>query len=279
MTALASVGSNTGFRERLEQVAAAGSWDCPAGGELIAEFASRCGRRAGVIAAKGGVSLRNSLADDLTGRMWEHVDAKPDTYLAAGSPWGFFQRQLLWTADEVCTGQQWLTADPAGGTERSQLGRQAVPARYESAAVLAEMIGPDAGSAPVDHREAAVRDGLAGLIDGLVDAGMDRTRAVEAVGAAADLLMAHSSRHLAHTRAYADPTLTGLLPRDEIRALMNLIVGTRRGGAESSALGALITAAEHGQRMDLAQATSTAWRDVTVLAQGGPDQLTLPFAS
>lgn len=182
---------------------------------INAEVASRLGW---MISRRSSMD-RDQARDDLASRMWEILRTETDKICEAENPWGFASRILqrqIDRADEVVFQE---VSSFIGDEEEPVVGYD-----HGVTHVMLDDLLESYGSA---HHQLVHRLVEAGVPQGLAWTATRRMVEIAAGGAQRDWI----------TRARADGALLDMgLPPAVIGAWMSLIVGTRRGGVESSFL-------------------------------------------
>jgi hypothetical protein len=271
MSAAFDVGTDDGLRHALRRIDAAGSWEVPAGYELLSEMRRRAVRNAARVCSTTGAVPDRGLADDVLSAAWMVLRRNTAEVLNADRPWAYLmysaQRQVaaearaeqLLTSPSVVRGRarhllpqrvrrigaapaELLVAlrhEPSGGADRSVV-RQV--GHHEMRPLLDE---PEAPSEPVMDRE----PWFEAFIQRLVDHGADRAVTTSAVDRLSDLCTATPGGTW-EWQARRDPVLAGLgLSPDQCGALVALLAGSRKfrhDGREDSVLGATRTAFARG---------------------------------
>lgn len=182
---------------------------------IIAEVSSRLGW---MISRRTSMD-RAQARDDLVSRMWEVLRTNTDKICGAENPWGFASRILQRQIDH---------ADETVFQEVSSLiGDEETPVGEYEHGVTHVLIDDLLESYGSPHHQ---------LVHRLVESGVPQGLAWNATRRMVEIAAAASQRDWI-TRARADAALLDMgLPPQVIGAWMSLIVGTRRGGADSSFL-------------------------------------------
>lgn len=189
------------------------------------------------------------LADELVGWGWQLLHKKREHVIAADSPWGLVWCALVRRAQQEARGAELLTAPER--SRRALIAHAHTPGRagetwgvFDSAdASTTDPVGDQAAES-ADERSVDDWDrGLVALHAELVDHGASPVWATEVISAGLDVLTT-ARRSYVHYEAFRDERLARMLTRPQVRALMNLLIGSRRGGAADSAWYALRSAGE-----------------------------------
>ncbi|SDU17526.1 hypothetical protein [Jiangella alkaliphila] len=273
--ALTRIDASTdeGLKRALRKLHTAEDWNGPVGRAVIDQLRLRA--LAVVRASRASADLTVAhLVDGLISIGWEIATAQRADILAADRPWGLIVRALaraavqeVRSAELVTSGDGTRWAVAGGwhtarrlGMDGAQVTDRLVPARHDPTGDAVTESRPD---------DPAVRwdPGLIGLRDELVATGSPRALATELISAALDVLQLTRRRSHVHYTAYRDERLARLLATHQIRALVDLLIGTRRDGPAGSAWLALREAAQAGGPVSLADAHPQSLPRLAVLAQ------------
>lgn len=238
--------TDEGLRQALGMLAASGNWEGPLGRRVLEQMRLRAMVIAHRVCSDSHVSANgNDLADDIVGRAWEAFILRPQDILGSQRPW-----KVLATILAVAARGEYL-ADAFGTNARA--ARRYVSDSFRSPLrtdIERDFVHQSAG--PLVSGGWRWDVGLRALHDELVREGAPPRLAVEAINAALDILGESMRRSWIHTRAYRDERLTRMLSHDQIRALIDLLIGSRREGSEGSAWLALRDAAQDARPLRLA---------------------------
>jgi hypothetical protein len=261
-----------------------GSWDQPAGRQLLAEIRRRAARNAAHVASSAGVPISRGLVDDVLLAAWTVLHRHGCKVLAAEQPWAYLmssaQKQVL---DEVRAQQLLTNTASIRGRAREVLPSVVRPVGTTTSDVAAafrhESRGDDAGSnerqvvpqiGRHDHtplltppatstgneQPAGREPWFTAFVDLLVDHGADKTVTVAAVDRLADLFAATYVGWW-EWAARRHPILAQLgLSPDQCGALVALVAGSRKyrhNGKQDSLLAAVRAASESGHPVELSQ--------------------------
>jgi hypothetical protein len=274
--------SDDGLRRALRDVTDAGSWDVPAGRQLLRAIRDRAVRNAAHVAAATGVRCDRDLVGDVVTAAWLVLHRHTEQVLAADRPWAYLmhaaQQDVMSEAlaDRAVTSrtaasgrhrqQVWTTMVARVGTAAGQVAaalghghrdeglreggdRHGLPRRRGEAALVER---------PHERSELRERDSwYATFIDVLAGHGADASRTTAAVDHLADLFSVTSSKQW-ETAARQDPVLARLgLSPDQASALVALVAGSRRdreSGRPGGLLGTIRAAEKHGGPVTLSSA-------------------------
>ncbi|PSL08184.1 hypothetical protein CLV30_101151 [Haloactinopolyspora alba] len=242
------VRTDDGLRQALARMPQEGGWDGPLGRVVI----SALWDKASALVNRQRSDVRDAhRVPHLVGLGWEYL-AQHAAYVAgARSPWAVLHTVMRRQARAAELG------DELGVSERR--ARESTRTERRVEAHTATRLGVD--HPPTDHVGDPTQDPTAGaavpawtggwdaalreLRDQLVAAGAPAAATDDAISAVLDVLSTVRRSH-AHTEVYQSTRLDGL-DRDQRRALLELLIGTRRGGPASSAWLALRQAPERGE--------------------------------
>lgn len=263
---IADIRTDEGLREALILLPTLGGWNGPMGRLILAEVR----RRAATLAAKvqRTSDIRDlGLADDLVSFAWEVLSSRRDLMIGAGSPWGVVTTTLLRRARNETRATELLSGSRVARREVEKHASKTV-SRYGDWAEIEARVQQVSGLG--DAREAAHSDwdeGLKALHGELVAAGAPPRAARDAIEGALELLERGVRRSWVHHKAYRDGRLTTQMNRTQVRALMDLLIGSRRHGAAGSAWLALRQAAQDGRPARIAEAHPQSVRKVRALVE------------
>jgi hypothetical protein len=277
MTGSADLGADDGLRQALREVVAAGTWDLPAGRQLLVEIRNRAVRHASNLGVVTRERCDRALVDDLVSAAWAVLDRHAQQVIVATRPWAYLmsaaRRRVL---GEIRAQRQLVSAS---ASERATAGGYAprVVVRVGSSATdLATAFrhehAKDAGArgrgdvvllggrghadrlnepALEPSGEPAGRDSWYDtFIRLLVDRGADETVTTVAVDHLANMFT-HTKRKLWETNARRDPVLARLgLSPDQCGALVALLAGSRRERA-SGHVDSLLVAVRDAEACDV----------------------------
>jgi len=237
------VSSDEALRDALREVVVAG-WDSSLAHAVGAEILSEASRRVGGLAARRrGVDFVEARAD-LASRSWEAARTHTDRICAAeANAWG-----LVVTIASREAAKDDAAARVAGmalpHSARRAAETVAVDLRDFTTLRLLETTARPlhemANAAPVTVAADELGPLLAGVSNLLAHHGLGRARARRAVARASELALRERASYR-HGAARQDAEPGGALHSlgfnpERASALMNLLVGTRRGGPQSSVL-------------------------------------------
>lgn len=278
-------GTDDGLKQALRQLGSAEDWNGPVGHAVLEQVRLRAVRVVNGPSTRHDVMISH-LVDGLVGVGWEIMTAQRDEILAADRPWGFVVRALGRAAVQELRSSELVTSGEGARWARADGWHTARRMGMDNAGILNRLApaghDPTAGAAiegPLDDGTRRWDPGLRGLRAEFVAAGASRAIATELINAALDVLQLTLRRSHVHYVAYRDPRLTQRLTPPQIRALVDLLIGSRRGGPEDSAWLALREAASAGDPVSLAVAHPQSLSRLRVLAQAWTDPSTQPRAS
>lgn len=256
---LKDVRTDAGLRAALTQVRSDGDWDSPTG-RLVVHALRAASRR---WQARHADVVDPHRIEHLVGAAWEMVATHVDAVIGARSPWAFIHAAMWHVSCST------VLADDLGVSERharhllqsrtlSTLPKLHTTVRLGTSQTMEYVPAHtgDSSSDPVadealDHIEpdptADWDDALKILHDELVSAGAPSVPAAEAIRAAVEAAASTDSPSRMHTQVYRSG-LAGGLDRDQLRALAELVIGTRRGGPGESAWWMLRRSLADGER-------------------------------
>ena len=287
MSAAFDVRTDEGLRHALRQVDRAGSWDVPAGRELLTEVRRHAVRNAARVSATTGVVADRGLVDDVLTAAWTVLHRNTAEVMNADRPWAYLMSSAQRQVAADARAQQLLTsASAVRGRARHLLPSRirlvgAAPAEL-ALAFRHEPSGPSDGSVlpqvghvdarPLVDQSAGPRATLrterepwySAIIQLLVDHGADRAVTAAALDRLADLFTT-TAGGLWEREARRDPVLAGLgLSADQCGALVALIAGSRRfrhNGKEDSLLFPIRSAHSRGEPGHSRPRSRAAWPD------------------
>jgi hypothetical protein len=263
---ITDVRTDEGFREALIFLPTGGGWNGPTGRLILSEVR----RRAKILAAKvqRASDVRDEgLADDMVSFVWEVLSSRRDSVIGASSPWGVVTTTLLRRARSEIRAAELLSGSRVARREVERHASKTVR-RYGDWAEIEAQAQEAWGSATT--RVTALTDwdeGLKALHAELVAAGAPAGAAREAIEGALEFLERGVRRSWVHHAAYRDVRLTAQMSRTQVRALMDLLIGSRRHGAAGSAWLALRRAAQEGRPARIAEAHPQSVRKVRALVE------------
>ena len=258
------IRTDQGLRNTLLELSDAGAWNGPTGRALLSHFrrlADAVARRA----FRHGDVVDPHLVDHLVSVAWEVTHEQTAQVVAADRPWAYVATAMTRAATSQIRAAGLLTA-PRAATD---LARQAHRTARRLGAMPAWL--DDVASAhPRDATAPRRWDPALRVLHGeLVGAGAPTDASAEAIDLALDVLQQTMRRSWLHHTAYRDPRLSTALSRTQVRALMDLLIGSRRDGPPGSAWLALrravsagkkpILADVHPQSMPKVRALASAW--------------------
>ncbi|NDL56987.1 hypothetical protein [Phytoactinopolyspora mesophila] len=255
--------TDDGLRAALRRVMDGEGWDSPVG-QLVVDALRAMSHRWTVPHADVVDPHR---LDHLVGLAWEMLVTYPEKVVSARSPWGMIN-VALW--HRACSA---ALADELGVSERHarQLMQSNVRSRLQAGALhttvrLGEGTTFERASTEPAARRDPVGDEALGNVHAeptedwdealrllqteLVEAGVPPEQTVEAIQQVIEVIAAAHSRSYMHTEVYRSPQLAGL-DHAQRRALAELLIGTRRGGAADSAWWTLRCRLADGERPQL----------------------------
>jgi hypothetical protein len=280
---ITDIRTDVGLREALVLLPKRGGWNGPMGQRILMEVRRRARAIVARVARMSHVP-QEDLADDLVAFAWEMLSVRLDSVIGAGSPWGVVTTALLRRARNEARAAELLNGSRAARREVEVYAAKAAR-RYgdwtQLEAHFREVVGPgDDSKASLNEWDA----GLKALHAELVAAGAPPKAAEEAIEGALELLERGVRRSWVHHAAYRDRRLTAQMNRTQVRALMDLLIGSRRHGAAGSAWLALRQAAQEGRPPRIADAHPQSKQKVRALVDpwigadrwsGRPEQLEL----
>lgn len=234
------VRTDDGLRQALARVPWEGAWDGPIGRLIITAL---WGKASGLVNRQRSDVHDAHRVQHLVGLGWEYLAQHTAYVVAARSPWAVLHTVMRLHARTAELG------DELGVSERR--ARELTRSERRVEAHTATRLGMERApmqkhrqtSEPeiADDWDAALRE----LRDQLVVAGAPPVVTDHAISAVLDVLSTVRRSH-AHTEVYRSSQLDGL-DHDQRRALVELLIGTRRDGPGSSAWLALRQAPERGE--------------------------------
>lgn len=245
------VRTDDGLREALARVPTDGGWDGPVGRLIVAALRGKASEL--VNRQRSDVRDPHRVAH-LVGHGWEYLATYTTSVAAAHSPWGMLHTAMrrharaAELADELGVSEQ--TAKELTRSQRrieahtaTRLGVDQPPMRRHE---QADDPTGDAVTAETELEEPDDWDDALRLLrDQLVAAGAPPTQTDRAISGVLDVLSSVRRSH-AHTAVYRSNRLEGL-NHDQRRALVELLIGTRRGGPATSAWLSLRRAPDRGE--------------------------------
>lgn len=270
-TAIADVGTDVGLQAVLRQIVNSSDWDGPLGRLVIDQVCRRAKLVARDIRRSCDVSLTD-LVDALVGVGWEVLVSQRNDLLVAERPWGVIVKAMSRAASRDARAAELLTSSSSragidGGwhtarrfgldTATAERGDKASTDPTGDAAVEGDDLD---GTGQWDRALRALRDEL-------VDAGAPLPMATEVLATALDIATSTTRRSYVHYTAYRDERLTAMLNREQIRCVIDLLIGSRREGPSGSAWLALREAANSAAPLSLAAAHPQSLNRVRTIAQ------------
>ncbi len=245
------VRTDDGLRQALTRVPREGGWDGPIGRVVITAL---WGKASGLVARQRSDVRDAHRVQHLVGLGWEYLAQHTSYVVAAGSPWAVLhtvmrlQARTAELGDELGVSER--RARELTRSERRVEAHTATRLGVERAPLQkrrqASDLVDDAAPGESDPEDTAGWDAaLRELRDQLVAAGAPPAATDRAISAVLDVLSTARRSH-AHTEVYRSSQLDGL-DHEQRRALVELLIGTRRDGPGSSAWLALRRAPERGE--------------------------------
>ncbi|SDT37592.1 hypothetical protein [Jiangella sp. DSM 45060] len=263
---ITDIRTDEGLREALVLLPTRGGWNGPAGRLILAEVRRRAVTLAARVQRTSDIR-EESLPDDMVSFAWEVLSSRRDSVIGAGSPWGVVTTALLRRARNEVRAAELLSGSRVARREVEKHGSKTV-SRYGDWAEIEARVQDAWGSA--DARKTAQfewDEGLKALHAELVAAGAPARAARDAIEGALELLEHGVRRSWLHHVAYRDVRLAAQMSRTQVRALMDLLIGSRRHGAAGSAWLALRQAAQDGRPAKIAEAHPQSVRKVRALVE------------
>lgn len=211
------------------------------------------------------------LVDSLVGLGWEVLVAQRDDLVRAERPWGVVVKAMSRAASRDARAAELLTST---GSRAVIDGGWHTARRFGLDTHAADGAGSDfdpTGDAAVggsdDDGTATWDAALRGLRDELVAAGVPVASATEVLASALDVITSTKRRSYVHHTAYRDERLTSMLNREQIRCLIDMLIGSRREGPAGSAWLAMREAAASGSTASLKNAHPQSFARVRAIAQ------------
>ncbi|WP_147375244.1 hypothetical protein [Jiangella rhizosphaerae] len=230
----------------------------------------------------------SELVDDMVSFAWELLSTRTNSVLDAERPWSWLATAMRRAAQGEARAAELVTAPRKARTEIEQHQTKTLPrlgGQLDDHPKVQSMV-----DSSVSLRSGTVGSawdaGLRALHAELVAAGAPAEAAAEAIECALDILEQTVRRSWIHHTAYRDVRLTAQMSRTQVRALIDLLIGSRRHGAAGSAWLALRQAAQEGRPVKIAEVHPQSVRKVRALVEpwvgnrfrdGGPRQLELAF--
>ena len=288
-TDVVDVSTDRGLQTALLVMETSQAWESALGRAVIDQVHLRARATASAVRRSCDVAM-GDLVQALVGRGWEVLVTQREELIDVDRPWGVVVRAMSRAAARDARAAELLTSSSA--SRFAVVGGWHTARRFglDSATVTDranDAVADPTGEAAVEDRDvdgtAAWDPALRTLRDELVAAGAPPAMAVEVLAAALDVLSMTTRRSHVHFTAYRDERLTRMLNRAQIRALMDLLIGSRREGPEGSAWLALRAAGRsdqsaslldaHPQSMSRVQTIAQAWALPAVAAAGLLDRV------
>ncbi|MFT4188545.1 MAG: hypothetical protein QM621_08175 [Aeromicrobium sp.] len=247
-------------------------WSSAEGRVVLAELDRRSRHVARVACESWPAAAGRSaqLAGVLTSEGWVFLADPPEALLGSvGRPWAYVEAFLRRVARREMTATVWqcgpgVAANPGRRATSSLLLlddrvlERELERRSGSSLVEASPLGRDVE---------LVREVLAEVVDALAGVGVPRGVAEFGVWQVVAVVSTLRSRDRIHRAARADERLAERFSPTAVTGLLNLLLGTRRQGAESSLVGVLVEAAREGRPMPFtALAHVNVLRDLEMVA-------------
>jgi hypothetical protein len=263
---ITDIRTDEGLREALALLPTRGGWNGPTGRLILAEVR----RRAVTVAAKvqRTSDVREAgLADDMVSFAWEVLSSRRDSVASASSPWGVVTTTLLRRARNEIRAAELLSGSRVARREVERHASKTVSRYGDWAEIEARVqeVSRSAGDPATVSND--WDEGLKALHAELIAAGAPPRAARDAIEGALELLERGVRRSWVHHMAYRDVRLTAQMSRTQVRALMDLLIGSRRHGAAGSAWLALRQAAQDGRPAKIAEAHPQSVRKVRALVE------------
>lgn len=252
--------TDPGLRESLIDLTHDGGWNGPAGRAVLYEFrrlADAIARRA----FRGSDIYDPHLVDDLVSVAWEVAHEQTSQVIGADRPWAYVASAMTRAAATEIRAAELLTA-PRAARDLAGQGQRTARRLGSSAAWLDSIPPRHIDAAPLRQWNPALR----ALHSELIRAGAPTVLAAEAIDMALDVLQLTLRRSWLHHTAYRDARLGASLSRTQVRALMDLLIGSRRDGPDGSAWLALRRAVAVGRQPTLAEVHPQSLPKVRALA-------------